>query len=188
MGLAFAACAAGLIAGPASAAKIQTMEFTLGGPGNAHVGKGSALFEFSDDYSTLEAADVVVWEWALSKKLSPPGYYQYGPPVMDQIISQMHPKPGQTTASIGSKSLTDLFSFTWTYDAVGANGEGLSPGAFNALIDMRVGKMWFVSSQSLQPAVFPAGGVPEPASWSLMILGVGAAGAALRRRRLALAA
>ena len=33
-----------------------------------------------------------------------------------------------------------------------------------------------------------AGGVPEPASWSLMILGVGAVGGALRRRRQALAA
>jgi hypothetical protein len=32
------------------------------------------------------------------------------------------------------------------------------------------------------------GGVPEPASWALMILGFGAAGAALRRRRTALAA
>ena len=29
----------------------------------------------------------------------------------------------------------------------------------------------------------PNGGVPEPASWALMILGFGAAGAALRRRR-----
>jgi hypothetical protein len=32
------------------------------------------------------------------------------------------------------------------------------------------------------------GGVPEPASWALMILGFGAAGAALRRRRTVLAA
>jgi hypothetical protein len=32
------------------------------------------------------------------------------------------------------------------------------------------------------------GGVPEPASWALMILGFGGAGAALRRRRMVLAA
>jgi hypothetical protein len=32
-----------------------------------------------------------------------------------------------------------------------------------------------------------SGGVPEPASWALMIVGFGAAGAALRRRRTALA-
>ena len=30
----------------------------------------------------------------------------------------------------------------------------------------------------------PAGGVPEPASWALMIMGFGASGALLRRRRL----
>jgi hypothetical protein len=33
----------------------------------------------------------------------------------------------------------------------------------------------------------PLGGVPEPASWALMILGFGAAGAMLRRRRVAFA-
>jgi hypothetical protein len=33
----------------------------------------------------------------------------------------------------------------------------------------------------------PTGGVPEPASWALMILGFGGAGAALRRRRSVLA-
>lgn len=32
----------------------------------------------------------------------------------------------------------------------------------------------------------PVGGVPEPTSWALMILGFGGAGAALRRRRVAL--
>ena len=34
----------------------------------------------------------------------------------------------------------------------------------------------------------PTGGVPEPSAWALMILGFGAAGAALRRRRLAMTA
>lgn len=33
--------------------------------------------------------------------------------------------------------------------------------------------------------VTPPGGVPEPASWAMMILGFGAAGAMLRRRRMA---
>jgi hypothetical protein len=31
----------------------------------------------------------------------------------------------------------------------------------------------------------PVGGIPEPGTWALMILGFGAAGAALRRRKLA---
>jgi hypothetical protein len=40
---------------------------------------------------------------------------------------------------------------------------------------------------SVDPAAGGAPGVPEPASWALMILGFGASGAALRRRRAALA-
>ncbi|MBI1196456.1 MAG: PEP-CTERM sorting domain-containing protein [Phenylobacterium sp.] len=32
------------------------------------------------------------------------------------------------------------------------------------------------------------GGVPEPATWALLVLGFGAAGATMRRRRAALAA
>jgi len=38
------------------------------------------------------------------------------------------------------------------------------------------------------PGPGPAGGVPEPASWALMVLGLGAAGAALRRRMASLRA
>jgi hypothetical protein len=34
----------------------------------------------------------------------------------------------------------------------------------------------------------PTGGVPEPASWALVILGFGLAGATMRRRRTAIAA
>jgi len=37
----------------------------------------------------------------------------------------------------------------------------------------------------VQPPETPPGGVPEPASWALMILGFGAVGASLRRRRMA---
>jgi len=47
----------------------------------------------------------------------------------------------------------------------------------------------FIDFVTLDTAVgAPGGGVPEPASWALMILGFGSAGAMLRRRREALAA
>ena len=44
---------------------------------------------------------------------------------------------------------------------------------------------WGLDNFSLRAV--PPGGVPEPASWALMIAGFGLAGAALRRRRGALA-
>lgn len=44
------------------------------------------------------------------------------------------------------------------------------------------------TSQSGVFGVLPAGGVPEPATWALMILGFGATGAAMRRRRTGAAA
>jgi PEP-CTERM motif-containing protein len=39
----------------------------------------------------------------------------------------------------------------------------------------------------MDDVTFHAGGVPEPASWALMIAGMGLAGATLRRRRVAMA-
>jgi hypothetical protein len=36
----------------------------------------------------------------------------------------------------------------------------------------------------VSPGLVPVAGVPEPASWAMMIAGLGLAGAAVRRRRL----
>jgi len=41
---------------------------------------------------------------------------------------------------------------------------------------------YLVNNRFIDPLA-PAGGVPEPASWALMIAGFGLAGAALRKRR-----
>jgi len=41
---------------------------------------------------------------------------------------------------------------------------------------------WLVNDRFHDPLATPAGGVPEPTSWALMIAGFGLAGAALRRR------
>lgn len=62
------------------------------------------------------------------------------------------------------------------------------------LFDNTTGKIVFdnettgrFTADSVTISRFESGGVPEPAAWSLMILGFGAAGAALRRRRSSLA-
>ncbi|MBS0360890.1 MAG: PEPxxWA-CTERM sorting domain-containing protein [Proteobacteria bacterium] len=70
---------------------------------------------------------------------------------------------------------THTFSFTATeagsfqFDVRSYSVDGIGPLMDNVTVDV-------------------TGGVPEPATWALMILGFGAAGAALRRRREMLAA
>jgi hypothetical protein len=46
---------------------------------------------------------------------------------------------------------------------------------------------WLVNNRFNDPLAAPTSGVPEPASWALMIAGFGLAGALLRRRRIAAA-
>lgn len=66
----------------------------------------------------------------------------------------------------------------------------------DALVPMRVmaKAIWSFTGEPGSPVVYfgilgsaapPAGAVPEPASWALMIVGMGVAGGALRRRRSA---
>ncbi|MBS0363312.1 MAG: PEPxxWA-CTERM sorting domain-containing protein [Proteobacteria bacterium] len=52
-----------------------------------------------------------------------------------------------------------------------------------AVYDYQTTGNWTADSVTI--TTFESGGVPEPAAWALMILGFGASGAALRRRRSA---
>ena len=69
---------------------------------------------------------------------------------------------------------------------------GFSRGSLN-VIAKRAGVakgslfQYFADKRDLYAYIADVGGVPEPSSWALMILGFGAAGAILRRRRSALA-
>jgi PEP-CTERM motif len=100
---------------------------------------------------------------------------------------------GHFTATVGGQSLLDanistLVAQTWTpfretivVPAGGQNGDTVFTFSTN----------FFPSNDVVIDSVFltKVGGVPEPASWALMILGFGGAGAALRsRRRQAVAA
>jgi hypothetical protein len=99
-----------------------------------------------------------------------------------------HPFSLETTGSTVTAVLQALNEFT----ADGGELEILFPfpgGGATVATDGYVGVSSFYSSNSgegdlaVTGEVTEAGGVPEPASWALMLLGVGAAGAELRRRR-----
>ena len=86
---------------------------------------------------------------------------------------------GQVTGQVTGVSVSDGGYQELTYHVVGLGNDlltvqGYSSSGYNFVDDISV-----VEGQ----AVVTAPGVPEPASWALMISGFGLAGAALRRRR-----
>jgi hypothetical protein len=77
-----------------------------------------------------------------------------------------------TAAFFGFSSATALQSVeVWSSDVAG----GPIGGRANLVDNLAISRI-------------PTGGVPEPASWALMILGFGLAGSVMRRRRTAIAA
>jgi hypothetical protein len=79
-------------------------------------------------------------------------------------------------ASLSVFGRTDCCSERDAYNVTikGANGQTLYAGMLDARNNDHVGTATFDA---------PTGGVPEPASWSLMLVGFGGLGAVLRRRR-----
>jgi hypothetical protein len=85
----------------------------------------------------------------------------------------------QSGVLYGSRSITNVVQNS----QVNAD---LNLAAITALNGARGGQ--FAIGGTLRPGnEIPGGAVPEPASWALMILGFGAAGSVLRRRRMAAA-
>jgi hypothetical protein len=101
---------------------------------------------------------------------------------------------GDHSFAIHLKVLADTFQEV----EIQAGGLGHGVSEFNGMIDPMIsfdlGSGYDFSGLTLdvapdaQPPVTAGGGVPEPASWALMIAGFGLAGAALRRRRRAVVA
>ena len=85
---------------------------------------------------------------------------------------------GANASGPGSHALSDF----------GVNSFKFAPTAFNLPDGVTVNAGdYLVNNRFIDPLAAPGGGVPEPASWALMIAGFGLAGAALRRRRATLA-
>jgi hypothetical protein len=70
-------------------------------------------------------------------------------------------------------------------NAFDPNGFTTGGSLINAKINVAAGLTNVTPFTPTQPGGGDNGGVPEPAAWALMILGFGAAGAVLRRRRAA---
>jgi hypothetical protein len=73
-----------------------------------------------------------------------------------------------------------------TYRITGeAGGQGVDTGAFSASLDpdISIDPTWLGDNPGYSLALSPSPPAPEPSAWVLMILGVGALGAALRNRR-----
>ena len=91
---------------------------------------------------------------------------------------------------VGTGNLVSLFEFTnQTYNGV-AN-EATTPGVWHTLADPTKAAAAPPESFRMLQMSLPApgvGGVPEPAAWSLMLLGVGGLGVRLRQKRRAVAA
>ncbi len=87
----------------------------------------------------------------------------------------------------------DANSF-YGFITLSANGSIFEGGGFNAFIDPMITlDLPGVDPKDFTLTISPnltegSGGIPEPATWALMLGGFGLAGAALRRRRLAVAA
>lgn len=84
---------------------------------------------------------------------------------------------GHTISSLGPNNWAGLTSFS-------ASGADFLNGANTLTIRMTSADDWLEAGR-LEGAVTytPAGAVPEPASWALMIVGVGGLGAMMRRKR-----
>jgi hypothetical protein len=101
-------------------------------------------------------------------------------------------------ASDLSNKLAGIQGAIWSIEYPSTSGYTLtaSSAAVQTYLDGYVANAAATESRSPVTAIYgangqgllPAGGVPEPASWALMLAGIGCAGATLRRRRLMTAA
>lgn len=87
--------------------------------------------------------------------------------------------------ALGSATYTgaQIAALTGASDS-GDQSSGSSNGRLTLMFGSPVSSVTFTSSQNtFEIASVATSGVPEPASWAMMLLGVGSAGAVMRRRR-----
>jgi hypothetical protein len=204
LGLTAAAAAMGLVAAPATAAVVDFSSLTQwkvedGGNGHfyaltdvsstwtdayaAATGAGGDLVSVAsaDENSFLTTAfgfdrtpDTIFWIGL--RRMAPGGAFGW---TDGSALTYTNWNPGEPNNAGGTESYTAI---NW----YAGNGRGSALGTWNDTPDAGV----LYGNPTPQPnrgivefASRPMGAVPEPATWALMIMGFGLAGATFRRRR-----
>ena len=107
------------------------------------------------------------------------GYGSYGDSIVDLLVNGVKVGSYANLMSL-SKPGSDWERFTYSFVGTGAPTTiGLYSSLSTASGNLGVG----LDNVRVEIGVAPPGGVPEPAAWALMIVGFGASGISLRRRR-----
>jgi hypothetical protein len=168
----------------AMAAPAMAVTFTGSGPGSysASTADNVATFNFAYDGYGNGAGDV---EWTFQTVADRTGNYSFNFNV-DGYSAYFIAGANASAFSAGnSQALYNTSTFggynqsgTFSLDLIEGQSYGIQVGGRNFDSDSRVQGTFTLTGD----AIATAGAVPEPASWAMMILGMGAVGGALRRR------
>ena len=192
-----ASCAAAALLSFAGAAQATLIVYNLSlsgaAEGNASPGVGAATITFDTLAHTMQVNATFSGLTAPTTASHihcctvAPGFGTAG--VATQLPSFVNFPVGVTTGTYSNTFDLTLAS-SWNPAFVSANG-GTTAGAETALLN---GSAAGRSYLNIHTVAFPGGEIrgflapaPEPATWTMMILGFGLAGATLRRRRAAFA-
>lgn len=186
----------------ASATGAQAQSWTFTGGGSSPATGQTVLYDFDTSIPTITGANYLI--------LSPPANSNGAPPAFASPAGDYLSVLTRGSATINFAPGVGQFSFDWgsvddyntlsvtgsfgtvsyTGSTVAAPAQGNQGNAANNGLFTFSGDGGTISSFTLTSSAnsfeidnVAVGGVPEPTTWAMMILGVGAVGGTLRRRR-----
>lgn len=144
------------------------------------LGHGSYEYVFLIDKTQVTSLGLTVTEFAWGLEFLPPN----GALGFDERLLYFGPDPGLQETAYGFRGLINVDP---PYDTRDGNGIGLVGGINKGLV-VNIEVPETARLTTYQWFIYDLAPVPEPTTWALMILGFGAMGSAIRRRRGAVAA